>query len=184
MSYRDGSVGRLLPGIEYKLEPVPGVEEGGRLHVRGPNIMSGYIKIDAPGSIQPTASRYGEGWHDTGDIVVIDEEGFVFIKGRAKRFAKIGGEMVSLQMAEDIACRAWPESLHAVVSVSDPRKGEQLVLLTDADSATVGELRKHANGLSEINLPKTIINHPVPILGTGKINYPLAEQQVKELLNQ
>ena len=96
-----GTVGRLMPGTTPRLEPVPGVDEGGRLYVKGPNVMLGYLKADNPGVIEPPP----EGWHDTGDIVTIDAQGFVTIKGRAKRFAKIGGEMISLAAVE-IARRA------------------------------------------------------------------------------
>ena len=110
---RAGTVGRFLPGIEYALDPVPGVE-GGRLSVRGPNVMLGYLKHDKPGVIQPPATERGAGWYDTGDIVTIDADGFVTIQGRAKRFAKIGGEMISLAAVEELAARAWPDAQHAV----------------------------------------------------------------------
>src|ERR1700694_1006013 len=114
-----GTVGRILPGMEAKLEKVEGVEEGGRLYVRGPNVMLGYLKTDKPGVLEPPP----DGWHDTGDIVTIDPQGFVTIKGRAKRFAKVGGEMISLAAVEAIASEVWPNALSAVASVPDPRKG-------------------------------------------------------------
>ena len=105
MFNRIGTVGRLLPGIEPRLEPVPGIEEGGRLFVRGPNVMIGYFRADNPGELEPPP----DGWHDTGDIVAIDAEGFVTIKGRAKRFAKIAGELVSLGAVEDLVAGLWPD---------------------------------------------------------------------------
>ena len=133
-----GTVGRLLPGMEARLEKVPGVDEGGRLYVRGPNVMLGYLRAENPGVLEPPP----EGWHDTGDIVTIDAQGFITIKGRAKRFAKIGGEMISLAAVETIAGELWPDALSAVASVPDMRKGERLVLVTQKPGATREEFRR------------------------------------------
>src|SRR5438105_3079747 len=127
-----GTVGRLLPGMEARLEKVEGVEEGGRLIVRGPNVMLGYLKADNPGVLE----RPPEGWHDTGDIVTIDAQGFITIRGRAKRFAKVGGEMISLAAVETIAAQLWPDVLSAVATAPDPRKGERLVLVTQQKGAS------------------------------------------------
>lgn len=170
MHFQAGSVGRLLPGIESRLEVVPGIEEGGRLSIRGPNIMAGYMKADAPGTLQPPEG----GWHDTGDIVTIDEQGFVTIRGRAKRFAKIGGEMVSLPAVEGYAAKVWPDAEHAVVTRPDPRKGEQLVMFTTARNANATELQAwgRANGATELSLPRDIrVLDALPVLGTGKLDY-------------
>jgi acyl-[acyl-carrier-protein]-phospholipid O-acyltransferase/long-chain-fatty-acid--[acyl-carrier-protein] ligase len=174
MHFQAGTVGRFLPGIEAKLSPVPGIddEDGsvGRLAIRGPNIMAGYYKVDAPGLLQPPA----EGWHDSGDIVKIDASGFVAIRGRAKRFAKIGGEMISLPAVETYAAQAWPGFDHAVVTRPDPRKGEQLVLFTTARAAEAKALQGwgRANGISELALPRDIrIVEALPVLGTGKLDY-------------
>lgn len=111
MHYQAGSVGRLLPGVEAKLDDAPGITEGWRLSIRGPNIMAGYLKADAPGVRQPPEG----GWHDAGDIVTIDPLGFVTTRDRAKRFAKIGGEMVSLPAVESYAAPVWTDAEHAVV---------------------------------------------------------------------
>jgi acyl-[acyl-carrier-protein]-phospholipid O-acyltransferase/long-chain-fatty-acid--[acyl-carrier-protein] ligase len=170
MHFRAGSVGRLLPAVEARLEPVPGVERGGRLHVRGPNIMTGYYLADDPGVLVPPK----DGWHDTGDIVDIDETGFVTILGRAKRFAKIGGEMVSLAAVEASAAAAWPEFAHAAVARPDPKKGEQLVLFTTAPEASARELSAwgRAHGVPELMLPKDVrILEALPALATGKTDY-------------
>jgi len=170
MHFQAGSVGRLLPGIEAKLETVPGIEEGGRLSIRGPNIMAGYLKADAPGLLQPPES----GWHDTGDIVTISDEGFVVIRGRAKRFAKIGGEMVSLPAVEGYAAKVWPGCEHAVVTRPDARKGEQLVLFTTARDASASALQAwgKANGVTELAIPRDIrVLDALPVLGTGKLDY-------------
>ena len=181
MHNRPGSVGRIFPGISYRLEPVTGIEEGGRLFVNGPNVMAGYLLIDNPGVVVPLEN----GWYDTGDIVEIDADGFVFIKGRAKRFAKIGGEMVSLAAVEDLATKLWPDTLHAAVSLPDDRKGEQLVLVTEHKGAERDALSGFARqqGMAEIGVPRTIIEvDKMPLLGTGKLDYvgirALAEQSI------
>ncbi|WP_181702223.1 AMP-binding protein [Chthonobacter albigriseus] len=169
-----GTVGPLLPGIEARLEPVPGLTDGGRLQVRGPNVMIGYYKVDKPGVLEPA----GE-WYDTGDIVAISDDGFISIRGRAKRFAKIGGEMVSLAAAEAYAACVWPDASTAVVAVPDARKGESLVLVTDAQDATVEPLLAwaQANGVAELMVPKKIVNvDALPVLGTGKVDYVTIER--------
>ena len=175
MHCKSGTVGRLLPGIEHRLEPVPGIAEGGRLVVRGPNVMLGYLRTERPGQLEPPA----EGWYDTGDIVVIDELGYVRIVGRAKRFAKIGGEMVSLGTVENGAATLWPESQHAVVAIPDERKGEQLVLITTRADAGRAELLGHFRGLglAELLVPRTILTvERVPLLGSGKTDYGAAQR--------
>ena len=174
MHYRAGTVGRLLPGIDHRLDPVPGIDEGGRLVVSGPNVMKGYLLADRPGVLVPP----DDGWYDTGDIVDFDADGFVTIKGRAKRFAKIAGEMVSLSAVEAHASEVWPGLAHAVVSIPDPRKGEQLVLITERQDAGRKDLLDHgkAKGLSEIMIPRTILSvDKVPVLGTGKTDYVSAQ---------
>lgn len=183
MEHREGTVGRFIPGVQYKLEDVPTVKNGGQLHVFGPNIMLGYLRADEPGIIQPPCSIFGDGWYDTGDIVQIDEDGYVTICGRAKRFAKIGGEMVSLAVAEEIAAKAWPEALSAVVSVSDANKGEQLILITEHSKPARMDLVKNGQGVSEINLPKKILGgRKVPLLGSGKIDYSSIKSLVEKEL--
>ncbi len=165
---RRGTVGGLLPGIETRLEPVEGILGGSRLFVRGGNVMAGYLKPD--GSIETLE----DGWHDTGDVVVMSEDKWITILGRVKRFAKIGGEMVSLTAAEDLAIAVWPEARHAVISMPDPKKGERLVLVTDQGDASTGSLLTHAKsvGAPELAVPRRIIKVPeVPVLGTGKTDY-------------
>ncbi|MFL5069801.1 MAG: acyl-[ACP]--phospholipid O-acyltransferase [Xanthobacteraceae bacterium] len=170
MFNRFGTVGRLMPGMTARLEPVPGVEEGGRLFVKGPNVMLGYLKPDNPGVIEPPE----EGWHDTGDIVTIDAQGFVTIKGRAKRFAKIGGEMISLAAVETLAAELWPDALSAVASVPDARKGERLILVTQKQGAKRADFQGFAKrkGASELMIPADIlVVDKVPVLGSGKLDY-------------
>lgn len=176
---RPGCVGQMLPGMEWRIEPVPGIEEGGRLYLRGPNVMDGYLSPDDPEIVEPLEG----GWHDTGDIVSIDDEGYCTILGRAKRFAKIGGEMVSLTAVEGLASAVWPENHHAVVAVADARKGERLVLITDCKAAEVGWLAEWArsHGAPELAVPKKIMRvAEVPVLGTGKTDY-VTLQRMAEL---
>jgi acyl-[acyl-carrier-protein]-phospholipid O-acyltransferase/long-chain-fatty-acid--[acyl-carrier-protein] ligase len=154
----------------HEIEPVPGIEHGGRLAVTGPNVMLGYLRAEHPGVLEePEGGRY-----DTGDIVSIDAHGFLTIRGRAKRFAKIAGEMVSLSAVEGYTAAVWPQHSHAVVSVPDPRKGEQLVLVTEKSDASREPLLAYAKdqGIAEIMVPRTIrIVDRMPVLGTGKLDY-------------
>jgi acyl-[acyl-carrier-protein]-phospholipid O-acyltransferase/long-chain-fatty-acid--[acyl-carrier-protein] ligase len=175
---KPGSVGRMIPGMSARLEPVEGIEDGGRLHVKGPNVMQGYIFTDQPGVIHPPK----DGWHDTGDIVSFDEEDCVQIRGRQKRFAKIGGEMVSLAVVENIATSLWPDCLHAAVTLPDPRKGEQVVIVTEYANAERSDMVAFArsHGIAELSIPKRVIPvSEIPVLGTGKINYVAVEKLAK-----
>jgi acyl-[acyl-carrier-protein]-phospholipid O-acyltransferase/long-chain-fatty-acid--[acyl-carrier-protein] ligase len=170
MHFKAGTVGRFLPGIEHRIEPIEGIPEGGRLFVRGPNVMLGYLRAEQPGVLEPPPG----GWYDTGDIVALDPDGFVTIKGRAKRFAKVAGEMVPLGAVEDFVAKVWPAATHAVVAVPDARRGEQLVLVTDHPEAARAALAAAARdaGLPEIYVPRAIRHvQRLPLLGTGKIDY-------------
>jgi acyl-[acyl-carrier-protein]-phospholipid O-acyltransferase/long-chain-fatty-acid--[acyl-carrier-protein] ligase len=185
MDYKAGSVGRFLPDMLFHLEPVEGIEDAGKLHVAGPNIMKGYLLPDNPGILVPPCSEpYGEGWYDTGDIVHVDEEGFIHIKGRSKRFAKIGGEMVSLTAVEQLAIQAWPDAHHAVVSLPDPKKGEQLILLTTQHGATAKQIAEASEGVAAINLPKKVlVIEKLPVLATGKTDYAGATELAMQLVS-
>lgn len=167
---RIGTVGRLLPGIEHRLEPVAGVD-GHRLLVRGPNVMAGYLRAGAEGRIEPPP----DGWYDTGDIVRIGPEGHVAIVGRAKRFAKVGGEMVSLAAIEALAAEVWPGEPLAALALPDPRKGQRVVLATANSTATLDALRRHAQhaGVAEIQLPSELRLLPeIPLMASGKPDLP------------
>lgn len=169
MFNRSGTVGKILPGMEWKLEPMPGIDEGGRLYIRGANVMAGYLRAENPGVIEPPA----DGWHDTGDIVTIDDDGFVRIRGRARRFAKIGGEMVSLAAVEALAGQLWPAALTVVTALPDARKGERLILLTDAPQATREGFAAFAKsrGAMDMMIPAEVRIGPVPVLGSGKVDF-------------
>jgi len=179
---KPGTVGRLMAGMESKLVPVEGMPEGGRLHIRGPNVMMGYLRPSNPGAIE----RLRDGWHDTGDIVDIDGEGFIRILGRVKRFAKIGGEMVSLAVVENCAAAVWPDHMHAAVTLPDPKKGEQVVLLSDAPEAARTPILEWAQsqGVPEISVPRRVfkVSH-IPVLGTGKVDYAAVRTEAERLMN-
>jgi acyl-[acyl-carrier-protein]-phospholipid O-acyltransferase / long-chain-fatty-acid--[acyl-carrier-protein] ligase len=170
---RVGSVGRFLPGIEWKLEPVEGVEEGGRLLIRGPNVMKGYLNADANATFQSLG-----GWYDTGDIVRVDSEGYAYVLGRLKRFAKISGEMVSLTAVEDALAGAFPQyglrCQVAVLAAPDDEKGEKLIAITNEPRLKADEVRAaiKGRGFSNLCVPReTRFVKEIPKLGTGKINH-------------
>jgi acyl-[acyl-carrier-protein]-phospholipid O-acyltransferase/long-chain-fatty-acid--[acyl-carrier-protein] ligase len=167
---REGAVGRLLAGMEMRIDPVEGIEEGGRLQISGPNLMLGYMRDDKPGVLQ---LRDGH-WHDTGDIVAVDKDGFIAIKGRAKRFAKIAGEMISLGAVEMMVKQLWPEADHAAVAIPDKRRGERIVLVTTQAPARKDELIAYSKryGATEMMIPDDIVNvDAIPVLGSGKVDY-------------
>ncbi|MBN9689765.1 MAG: AMP-binding protein [Verrucomicrobia bacterium] len=175
-----GSVGRFLPGIEWRVEPVDGVAEGGRLLVRGPNVMRGYLNAEADAKFKQL-----QGWYDTGDIVRVDEEGFVFILGRLKRFAKVSGEMVSLTAVEDALGGAFPQYGNrcevAVVTRPDEDKGEVLIAVTNEPRLTLEDLRGviKARGLTNLCVPRELkFLREIPKLGTGKINHRELQAQI------
>lgn len=176
-----GSVGLIMPGIEYKFNPVPGVDIGGEFHVKGPNLMTGYMLHNNPGKIQFPSD---DGWYNTGDIVSVDSDGYLTIQGRMKRFIKVAGEMVSLEVVEKIARQASPTSLHAASSKPDSSKGEMAVLFTTDKNLDRSLLSKAARelGIGELMVAKHIIHvQSIPVLGTGKTDYvqlkKLAENQ-------
>jgi acyl-[acyl-carrier-protein]-phospholipid O-acyltransferase/long-chain-fatty-acid--[acyl-carrier-protein] ligase len=191
---RSGSVGKLLPGLEYKLDPVEGVGSDpapnehdspspishlpspnsvGRLFVRGPNVMRGYLNADANAKFLALG-----GWYDTGDIVRVDEDGYLYVLGRLKRFAKVSGEMVSLTAVEDALAGAFPHyglrCQVAVLARPDHDKGEVLIAVTNEPKLTAEEIRAavKAKGLTNLCVPREIkLVHEIPKLGTGKVNH-------------
>lgn len=170
MHFKPGTVGRFMPGISYDLEAVPGINDGGKLIVSGPNVMLGYLRAENPGVLHPVHdNRY-----DTGDIVSVDAEGYITILGRVKRFAKIAGEMVSLAAVEALIFALWPGYNHAVISIPDSRKGEQLALVTECVEADRNAIQAYINssGGTELMVPRSIVvADRIPVLGSGKIDY-------------
>jgi acyl-[acyl-carrier-protein]-phospholipid O-acyltransferase/long-chain-fatty-acid--[acyl-carrier-protein] ligase len=167
--------------MQARVEPVEGIPNAGRLFLKGPNVMLGYIKPGRPGVIEPVP----DGWHDTGDVVTIAEDGVISIKGRLKRFANVGGETVSLSLAETCAGAVWPDHSHAAIAVADERKGEQIVLLTTNPEAGRSPLIAwaQANGMAEIALPRRILStEEIPVLGSGKPDYRKVDAIIRAAL--
>lgn len=177
----DGTVGRQLPLVETRLEPVEGIDEGGRLWVKGPNVMLGYMTADMPGQLKPLE----DGWHDSGDITAILPGGYIAIRGRAKRFAKIAGEMVSLGAIEMMVENLWPEDRHAAVAIPDKRKGERIILITTHRPASKSDIQVHTqrSGAPELMIPADVVEVPeIPVLGSGKTDYAAVGKVVAKSL--
>ncbi len=180
-NYKTHTVGRLMPGTQYRLEHVPGISKGGRLFVKAPNVMKGYLLHENPGVLLPLE----DGWYDTGDIVAMDDEGFLSIQGRAKRFAKIAGEMISLTAVEELCRHCWPDHEHIALAFSDASKGEKVVLMSTLEKPNRKELIQcaHEHGTSELCVPRQYLYvSEVPLLGTGKIHYVAAQALAEKML--
>lgn len=184
MSYKEHSIGRILPGMDYELEAIDGIAEGGKLVVKGKNVMKGYLFYDRPGQLVPSEYNGEKGWYDTGDVVAIDNDGYMAIKGRVKRFAKIAGEMVTLETTERLFKAVYAEDDHAAVVRKDPSKGEAIVLFTTQKDVVRSDVAAMAKSLGMPELAvardvRTLVT--IPLLGSGKIDYVTLTKMAQEV---
>ena len=174
---RRGTVGQPLPGVSVQIvdpdsyAPLP-PETPGLLLVKGPNVMKGYL-----GREDLTANALRDGWYITGDLAMLDEDGFVTITDRLSRFSKIGGEMVPHGRVEEMLQQAAAAEMQvfAVTGIPDERKGEQLAVLHTLDEARIPEIiaKLAADGLPNLFIPSRgnfIKVEALPVLGTGKMD--------------
>ena len=162
-NYKIGSVGKFMSNIDYKIENIEGYDEGGLLYIRGKNVITHYLN---------QSKKFD--WYNTGDVVRVDEDGYLYILGRLKRFAKIAGEMISLSQVEEFPKKFWPNNTSVVCSIKDNEKGEALILITDKKNPDLQKLNRFMKdeGLSNLYLPKKIkFLEEFPILGSGKIDF-------------
>ncbi len=187
LASKPGTTGEVFPGVECRVEPVEGIEGAGLLHVRGPNVMLGYLSESRPGRIEPVSSVYGPGWYNTGDVASVDGAGFIRIVGRMKRFAKVAGEMVSLELVERIASLASPAAQHASAAVSESGRGETILLFTEDPRLRREHLQAAAReiGAPELAIPRRIIPiHEIPALGSGKKDYATLGRMARDYQSQ
>ena len=158
------------------------MENGGELVVRGDNVMMGYMKLDNPGKVVPPK----DGWYETGDIVEVDEDGYIFIKDRIKRFAKVAGEMVSLSSVENLAKLTFANDVEvefAAVGIPHETKGEQIVLVVTKPDIKLSSIAEYAklHGVAEISLPRQFLYmEKLPLFASGKRDYVTLKKLVLE----
>jgi acyl-[acyl-carrier-protein]-phospholipid O-acyltransferase/long-chain-fatty-acid--[acyl-carrier-protein] ligase len=179
-------VGEPVPGVECRLEPVEGIPGAGVLHVRGANVMSGYLLEDRPGEIQPPQSVFGEGFYNTGDVASLDQDGYLHILGRVRRFAKVAGEMVSLELVERVAAAASPDHQHGAMAIPEAGRGETVLLLTEDPRLRREHLLEAARALGapELAIPRRIVHvEALPLLGSGKKDYVRLRQLAERIIS-
>ena len=181
---RPGSTGRVIPGVQVRIENFETGEECatrevGKIMVKGDSVMKGYY--DDP---ELTANALKDGWYDTGDMGFFDEENYLWHAGRFKRFAKVGGEMVSLVKVENTLEKCLPEGVSCcVVEVMDEKKGSYIVATVSQEVNKTEILRKMMDELPIIALPRQfIVISELPMMSTGKIDFRTVTGMVQEIV--
>ncbi|MGA1790044.1 MAG: AMP-binding protein [bacterium] len=181
---KPGSIGRPLPDVKVKIENYETGEECpkgevGKIMVKGDNVMKGYFD-----DIEETALHIRHGWYDTGDMGLIDEDGFIWHQGRLKRFVKIGGEMISLVKVENVLEELLPEEVSCgVVEVPDATKGAKIVAAVTERVNEKEILKRMAKHLPNIALPKQfVVIEEFPKMGSGKIDFRAMTEMVRDML--
>jgi len=182
---KPGSTGRVIPGVQVRIENFEtgkecATTEVGKIMVKGDSVMKGYY--DDP---ELTANALKDGWYDTGDMGYLDDEGYLWHAGRFKRFAKVGGEMVSLVKVENILEKHLPEGVSCcVVEIMDEKKGSYIVATVSQEVNKTEVLRKMMNELPTIALPRQfIVISELPMMSTGKIDFRTVTGMVQTIMN-
>jgi acyl-[acyl-carrier-protein]-phospholipid O-acyltransferase/long-chain-fatty-acid--[acyl-carrier-protein] ligase len=182
---KPGSIGKPIPGVSVKIADIDSGEEmppgkEGKILVKGDLIMKGYFD-----DIEETSLRIKDGWYDTGDMGIVDEEGYLWHRGRLKRFVKIGGEMVSLVRVESELIALLPDDVDCcVVEVPDSIKGAKIVVAATRKLDEKDIIKKLSSSLPAIALPKEfILISELPKMGSGKVDFRTVTDLVRRRLD-
>ncbi len=184
--HKMGSTGKVIPNVHVKIVDVDsgkdvGLNQEGKVLVKGDNVMVGYL-----GDLEETSLRIRDGWYDTGDIGLLDEDGFLWHRGRLKRFVKVGGEMVSLVKVEDILSRLLPEEvICCVVDVPNVTKGADVVAAVANGNFDMHKVLKELKKeLPSIAIPKQFyVIENIPMMASGKVNFREVEKMCRDRAN-
>ncbi len=180
---KHGSIGIPIPGTEVKIVNYETGEDcrigdTGKIMVKGDGVMLGYLN-----DVEETHLRIQSGWYDTGDLGAMDEDGFIWHKGRLKRFVKIGGEMISLVAVEETLDAVTPEDVECcAVELPDAKRGSRIVAVTskEVDGSEVG--KKLSEELPNLALPKKYVTvEEFPRMGSGKTDFRSLTKIVRDL---
>ncbi len=182
---KPGSVGKPLQTVKVRIQNYETGEdcmigETGKILIKSESVMVGYLD-----DLEETSLRIRSGWYDTGDMGYIDEDGFIWHKGRLKRFVKIGGEMVSLVAVEDALSKRLPDGAECcAVELPDATKGARIVAAVTHQVDRKEMLSALSDDLPNIALPREFITlEELPKMGSGKIDFRTTTEMVRQLLH-